>query len=169
LKILEVDHAGTQDLKRSQLLAAGLALPKNAGFAAIDFERESLRQGLLRHQVAVDEPTFFSWLGVTMYLKEEAIEAVLRSVAIFPAGSEIVLTFAPPPGDSPSPFEQRAKGLGERWVSYFEPEALAAMLRGAGFVDVEFLSAAEAEERYFRQRPADLPVPKRTNLVCALL
>jgi O-methyltransferase involved in polyketide biosynthesis len=106
---------------------------------------------------------------VTMYLKEEAIDAVLRSVAAFPAGSEIVLTFALPPGDSPSPFDQRAASLGEPWVTYFEPDTLAAKLRDAGFSKVEVLSPAEAEARYFRQRPADLPIPTRTNIVCALL
>ncbi|MBI1815394.1 MAG: class I SAM-dependent methyltransferase [Deltaproteobacteria bacterium] len=168
LKILEVDHLGTQDMKRSQLAAAGLAMPENADFADIDFEHESLRDGLLRYRVSLDEPTFFSWLGVTMYLKEDAVDAVLRSVATFPAGSEIVLTFAPP-GDSPSPLDQRATDLGEPWVSYFEPDAIEAKLRDAGFSNVEFLSPAEAEARYFRQRPKDLPVPKRTNLVCAVL
>jgi methyltransferase (TIGR00027 family) len=169
LRILEVDHAGTQATKRTQLTAAGLALPENAAFATIDFEHESLRDGLLRYQISLEEPTFFSWLGVTMYLNEEAIDAVLRSVATFPAGSEIVLTFAQPSGDSPSPFDQRAARLGEPWVSYFTPDALDAELRGVGFSNVEFLSPEEAEARYFRHRPHDLPVPTRTNIVCAVL
>ena len=169
LKIVEVDHSATQDEKRSRLEAAGLAMPENAEFANIDFERESLVDGLVRYGVSLDQPTFFSWLGVTMYLKEDAIDAVLRSVAKFPADSEIVLTFAQPPGDSPSPFDQRAANLGEPWVSYFTPDALEAKLRSFGFSVVEFLSSAEAEERYFRQRPPDLPAPKPTRLVCALL
>jgi methyltransferase (TIGR00027 family) len=169
LKILEVDHPGTQAMKRSHLAAAGLVMPENAAFANIDFEHESLLDGLLRYHVTMDEPTFFSWLGVTMYLKEDAIDAVLRSVATFPGGSEIVLTFAPPPGDSPSPLAQRAASLDEPWVSYFEPDALEAKLRGAGFSKVEFLSPTEAEARYFRQHPGDLPVPKRTNILCAVL
>jgi methyltransferase (TIGR00027 family) len=168
LRILEVDHTGTQATKRRQLAEAGLALPEDADFATIDFEHESLCDGLRRYEVSLDEPTFFSWLGVTMYLKEDAIDAVLRSVASFPAGSEIVLTFAPPPGDSPSPFDQRAASLGEPWVSYFAPDVLEAKLHGAGFSSVEFLTPAEAEARYFRQRPQDLPVPPRTNIVCAI-
>ena len=61
--------------------------PRMHYFAAIDLERESLLGGLLRHRVSVDEPTFFSWLGVTMYLKEDAIDAVLSSIAAFPAGT----------------------------------------------------------------------------------
>jgi methyltransferase (TIGR00027 family) len=167
LRILEVDHSGTQAAKCARLAATGLALPENVDFAAIDLGHETLRGGLRRLQAPLDEPTFFSWLGVTMYLEEGAIDAVLRSVAAFPAGSEMVLTFARP-GDSPSPSDQRAAELGEPWVSYFEPDALEAKLRDAGFSIVEFLSPAEAEARYFRRRPPDLPVPKRTNIVCAV-
>lgn len=169
LKIFEVDHPGTQDRKRSLLDAAELKMPQNAVFADIDFEHESLNVGLLRHHVMMEEPTFFSWLGVTMYLKEDSIDAVLRSVATFPPGSEIVLTFAPPTGDSSSPLAQCTASLGEPWVSYFEPDALEAKLIGAGFSKVEFLSPAEAEALYFRQRLGELPVSERTNILCAVL
>jgi methyltransferase (TIGR00027 family) len=167
LRVLEVDHAGTQGAKISMLAAAGLAMPANAGFADIDLEKESLRDGLRRLRFPLDEPTFFSWLGVTMYLNQGAIDAVLKSVAAFPAGSEMVLTFAQPPGDSPSPFDRRAAHVGEPWVSYFTPAALEAKLRGAGFGRVEFLAPEEAEARYFRPRPPDLPVPGRTNIASA--
>ncbi len=169
LKIFEVDHPGTQAMKRSHLTAAGLTMPKNAAFAEIDFEHESLYLGLHRYNVKMDEPAFFSWLGVTMYLKEDAIDAVLRCVASFPAGSEIVLTFAPPSGDSPSPLALRTASHGEPWVSYFEPDAFEAKLIDAGFSKVKFLSPADANAQYFRQRPGDLPVPKQTNILCAVL
>jgi methyltransferase (TIGR00027 family) len=168
LKIIEVDHAGTQTMKRSHIAEAGLAMPGNAVFADIDFENESLHDGLLKHNISIDEPTFFSWLGVTMYLKEDAIDAVLRSVAKFPAGSEIVLTFLQQSSDSLSPLAQRVANLGEPFVSCFEPDALEAKLRGAGFSKVEFLTPAEAEARYFRQRPKDLPVPKQINILCSV-
>ena len=55
------------------------------------------------------------------------------------------------------------------WVSYFEPGELKARPRSAGFPKVEFLSPAEAEARYFRQRLADLPVPKPTNILTTVL
>ena len=168
IKIIEVDHAGTQTMKRSHIAAAGLAMPENAVFADINFENESFHDGLFRYSVSMKEPSFFSWLGVTMYLKEDAIDAVLRSVAMFPADSEIVLTFVQPPGDSPSPLAQRVANLGEPWVSCFAPYALKAKLLGVGFSKVKFLSPAEAEAWYFRQRPKDLPVPKQINILCAV-
>jgi methyltransferase (TIGR00027 family) len=166
LRILEVDHAGTQELKRSHLAAAGLTVPPNAGFASIDFERESLRDGLVRHSISPTERTFFSWLGVTMYLREDAIDAVLRSVAEFPAGSEIVLTFAST-SNMPQGVADRAAQAGEPWLSYFEPEQMADKLRATGFTTVELLSPLDAKSRYFNA-PTSLPTPVRTTIVAAV-
>ena len=166
LRILEVDHAGTQQLKRAHLAAAGLAVPPNAGFATIDFERESLRDGLLRQGISPTQRTFFSWLGVTMYLREDAIEAVLRSVAEFPAGSEIVLTFASA-SNTPQGVAERAAEAGEPWLSFFEPEEVEEKLRGAGFTSVELLTPSVAKGRYFRA-PSSLPTPVRTTIAAAV-
>lgn len=170
LRILEVDHAQTQLLKRQLMDAADLAVPVNVSYLSIDFDRESLHEGLLRHDVALDEPTFFSWLGVTMYLREPVIDAVLRLVADFPAGSEIVLTFAPPPdekADGTAWMAARTAAMNEPMVSFFTPAAMEIKLRRAGFSGIDFLSPKEAEIRYFSQRPLDLPVPKRTTIVAA--
>jgi methyltransferase (TIGR00027 family) len=166
LRILEVDHAGTQELKRSHLAAAGLTVPPNAGFATIDFERESLRDGLVRHSISPTERTFFSWLGVTMYLREDAIDAVLRSVAEFPAGSEIVLTFAST-SNMPQGVADRAAQAGEPWLSYFEPEQMQDKLHAAGFTTVELLLPLVAKSRYF-SAPTSLPTPVRTTIVAAV-
>jgi len=171
LRILEVDHVQTQLLKRQLIDAADLSAPANVSYLSVDFERESLQEGLLRHDVALDEPTFFSWLGVTMYLHEPAIDAVLRFVASFPAGSEIVLTFSQPPdekSDSGSAWvAARTAAMNEPMVSFFTPAAMEIKLRRAGFTSIDFLSPKESEIRYFSQRPLDLPVPKRTAIVAA--
>ena len=168
LQIFEVDQPATQSQKRAMTAAAGLAVPENAYFVPIDFEREPLSAGLARSPLRLDEPAFFSWLGVTMYLREEAIDAVLASVAAFPQGSEIVLTFVSLHGGSRSPFDLSAALAGEPWLSYFTPEEIEHMLRRAGFAQVEFLTPAEAEVRYFRTRPNDLPVPRQTHIVSAV-
>jgi methyltransferase (TIGR00027 family) len=166
LRILEVDHAGTQEVKRAHLAAAGLVVPANVGFASVDFERESLRDGLLRHGIVPSERTFFSWLGVTMYLPKGAVDAVLRSVAEFPPGSEIVLTFASE-GDTMRSVAERAAQAGEPWLSFFEPAEMRDKLRTAGFTTVELLTPAAAEERYFRHG-SSLPTPQRTTIVASV-
>jgi len=169
LRIFEVDHAGTQATKQGLFEKAGLSMPANASFAAVDFEQESLESGLRRCGVDFTLPTFFSWLGVTMYLRRDAVDAVLRTIATFPPGGEVVLTFATAREDSPSPFERRAAGVGEPWVTYFTPEEMEGALRAHGFSEVAFLAPEAADALYFRRRPRDLPSPKRTSIVRAIV
>lgn len=168
LRIVEVDHPGTQGLKRSYLAAAGLALPANAAFAQVDFEREALHEGLSRQGVALDAPTFFSWLGVTMYLNEAAIDAALASIMRFPPGSEVVLTFLQPAAEAAADLAGQVAELGEPFVSRFTPQAMADKLRAAGFGTVGLLDADEAAARYFAGRPADLPLPRKTEIAWAI-
>src|SRR4051812_14071206 len=94
LRIFEIDQAGTQEDKLARISAARMSVPDNVVFGSVNFEAESVADGLQRHGVRFDVPTVFSWLGVTMYLTEAAIDATLGAVLRFPRGSEIVLTFA---------------------------------------------------------------------------
>jgi methyltransferase (TIGR00027 family) len=173
LRIFEVDHLGTQGMKREMIANAGIPLPENLSFADVDFEHETLEEGLRRHGVAFDVPTFFSWLGVTMYLTEEAIDAVLRAIASFAKGSEIVLTFAQPPRAVPEAgaayveMAEMVRSIGEPWVSFFEPPGIEEKLRKFRFSDVTFLTPEESERQYFRGRTDGLPVPSRTTIVAA--
>ena len=94
LRIFEIDQPATQDDKLARIAAARMSVPANVVFGSVNFEVESVADGLRRHGVRFDVPTVFSWLGVTMYLTEPAIDATLSTVLSFPRGSEIVLTFA---------------------------------------------------------------------------
>ena len=126
--------------------------------------------------MSLTKPSFFFWLGVTMYLKEDAIDVVLRTIAQFPPESEIAFTFTQPPdslsGKESSFHSSLSKvvaGAGEPFVSHFAPAAIEKKLREAGFKTIMFLSQEEAEERYFRMRPADLHIPRRSAIACATL
>jgi len=139
-------------------------------FGSVNFEAESLADGLRRHGVRFDQPTFFSWLGVTMYLSEPAIDATLATVLSFTRGSEIVFTFATRArADEPgvSRLAEMAAAVGEPWISYFEPEEIAAKLAGAGFSDVYLLAPDQARARYF-ERGDGLPLPARTSIASAI-
>jgi methyltransferase (TIGR00027 family) len=173
LTIVEVDGPATQQVKRQLLRDAALTEPANLRFVDIDFERESLADGLVRHGVRTDVPTVFAWLGVTMYLTQETVDAVLGCIATFPRGSEVVLTFAWPPGDpSVSPgggtLADRSARAGEPWITFFMPQALEMRLRDLGFTGVEFLTPTAAQQRYFDSRPDDLPAPRLATIVSAI-
>jgi methyltransferase (TIGR00027 family) len=176
LKVFEVDNPSTQEKKNSMLAAAGMVPPSNLFFAGIDFEKESLHDGLKRSGVSFKEPAFFSWLGVTMYLREEAIDSVLRTIAQFPAGSEVVFTFSQPPdslGRREKSYHSLLAGIvrkaGEPFISYFTAGAIQAKLHSTGFKTIFFLSAREAEDLYFRKRPRDLFLTQRALIADAIV
>ncbi|HEX5725779.1 MAG TPA: class I SAM-dependent methyltransferase [Longimicrobiaceae bacterium] len=166
LTLIEVDHPASQAAKRAVLAAAGIEIPPNVRFADIDFERETLSHGLARCGVHTAKRTFFSWLGVTMYLTRDAIEATLRTVLSFPKRSEIVFTFAHTESAT-SKLAEGSASAGEPWISYFTPDELGAMLRSLGFSDARFLSREEAERRYYANRADGFAAPPRVSIVTA--
>ncbi|HTL99319.1 MAG TPA: class I SAM-dependent methyltransferase [Holophagaceae bacterium] len=170
LRVFEVDHPASQEAKRARLRAGGLDLPSNLTFAPVDFESSSLQEGLEAAGVDFSSPAFFSWLGVTMYLTEEAIDAVLRLAAGFPAGSAMILTFAQPDDGSDATrtgLADKAAQAGEPWIARFTPRQMEARLRDAGFSSVFFLSPEEAANRYYRDRTDGLPPPRKINTALA--
>ena len=94
LHVFEVDHPATQEWKREQLRAAGIAVPEEMTFAAVDFERQSLADGLLQAGFDKQRPAFFSWLGVTPYLSRAAFDATMQFIAGLPSGSGVVFDYA---------------------------------------------------------------------------
>ena len=144
LDIIEIDHPDTQRAKRSAFSRAGFATPTNVRFADVDFERESLTDALGRHHIATDRCTFASWLGVTMYLTTDAIEATLRTFTQFPEGSELVLTYLQPPTSLRGGVLARIVAhAGEPFVSYFTPDGITRLLQRTGFREVQLLSVEE--------------------------
>src|SRR5215469_15495975 len=84
LRIYEVDHQITQQWKRDRLKTAGIAIPSNLTFVSTEFESASLSNSLRNAGFAFDTRTLCSWMGVTQYLTNNALEATFRSVsAIF--------------------------------------------------------------------------------------
>jgi methyltransferase (TIGR00027 family) len=173
LRIFELDRSATQGIKQQRLAEARIEPPRNLTYVAADLQAELLTLALRRGGVQADQPAVFAWLGVTMYLSLPSIDAVLRTVAAFPATSEIVFTFAQPasPDDvrhGPS-LAERAAAAGEPWVTYFAPPALEARLRETGFSVVDFLTPAEIVARYLHNRTDGLPPPRRTSIVSAIV
>src|SRR3984957_6851470 len=77
LRVFEVDHPSTQAWKREQLQAAGIAIPAALTFVPVDFERQTLADGLERGGFDDRAAAFFSWLGVTPYLTRDACMSTL--------------------------------------------------------------------------------------------
>ncbi|GIF06282.1 class I SAM-dependent methyltransferase [Actinoplanes siamensis] len=156
LRVVEIDHPDTQAWKRERLADAGIGVPANVRHVGVDFERESLADRL-----ELDGPAFFLWLGVVPYLTAGAFAQTLGLIAGRP-GNEVVFDYAQSPERMPAgrrtALEARAARvarIGEPWLTFFEPEEIAADLRVRGLHEIEDLGPAGLAARYFN-RP-DVP------------
>ncbi len=163
LQVFEVDHPATQAMKRQRIAAAGWQTPAQLHFAPIDFNHEDLQDALRRTPYDPRQAGFFSWQGVTYYLRREAVFAALRSIAqAAPAGSQIVFDFmdagafdAATAGKRIRLMQQIAGMVGEPIQTGFDPLRLGDELAQAGFDLLETLSPDQIEARYFRNRADD--------------
>jgi methyltransferase (TIGR00027 family) len=167
LRIFEVNHSASQRSKRERLALVGIEAPSNVELIGLDFETTSLRDCLRKSSFDFRKPAFLSWLGVTMYLSTDAIDAVFRFVSSLPRSSEIVFTFASRVSLISEKIAASAAAHGEPWRTRFEPNDLAHKLQGLGFSTVSFLSTSEAETRYFRGRHDGLHAPRKVGIVTA--
>lgn len=166
LKIFEVDHPASQELKRARLAAADIALPANLTFAPIDFEHDTLEAGLVRAGFDPRATTFVSCLGVLVYLTGEAIADLFAFIARLPAGSECVFTFGgtrgPDEAGRPS-LATAAAALGEPWQSSMDFEDVVAVLARAGLPEPT-RPPAEQIRHYLGERTDGLQPPKRDRI-----
>ena len=158
LRILEVDHPSTQAWKRQRLAEAGIAVPGNLTFAPVDFEGETVSEGLASAGFDAARRTFFTWLGVVPYLTEDAVFSTLGFIAGLVGGAEVVFDYANPPAAAAEPdayaaarqaFAARVASIGEALKCDFETDVLHARLGALGFHDIEDLGPGSIRERYF--------------------
>lgn len=175
VRIIEVDHPASQERKQERLAAAGVGIPPNVAYVPIDFELTTLAGGMVSEHFDPTLPAFFAWRGVTQYLTRSGIEATLRFVLSLPRASGIGLTFCLPDAAAAEDeaaarfFAEYGAGLGEPWISRFEPERMVDWLRELGFREVTHLTPETAHERYFRGRSDGLRVPIYEQVVSAIV
>lgn len=154
LAVFEVDHPATQAWKRKCLAAAGLAEPPATTFVPVNFERQRLADELASAGLRSAEPSFFIWLGVVPYLTQDAIFSTLSWIA-GTAGAEVVFDYSEPAehrnaaGQAALSFyAARVAAVGEPWISFFVPGALAQSLRELGFDELEDLESSDIFARF---------------------
>jgi len=157
--VFEVDMPATQAFKRDLLSRTRIDVPDSLTFVPVDFETQGLSEQLRAAGLREDQPAFFSWLGVSMYLTRDAIMATLGYVAGRPPGSGITFDYMLPPHRLPWfrrigfwLVARRVAKLGEPWKTWFEPAELAAALHALGFDALEELDGPGLNQRYFGGR-----------------
>ncbi len=157
--VFEVDHPLTQAWKRERVTDLHLPTADGPTFVPCDFERENLHEVLESAGFDWGTPATFSWIAVCMYLTVPAIEETLRTIAAGAAGTEIVLSYAPPRArldelsqtflDIMMPL---AANRGEPIQSFFEESEIVDLVKRCGLEVADHPSHAELNERYLSGR-----------------
>ena len=191
VRVFEVDHPATQEWKRrvgpapevpgSEVPGSEVPGPEVPGpevpgpefpglvtFVPADLVSDSLGDGLRRAGFDFATPAFVSWLGVTMYLDQGAIDRTVSVLGGLAPGTELVVDYMlaaglrdAEGGSYADQVGQAAAERGEPWLSLFVPEAMAALLAGCGFGPARDVSQREMIpaglwDRSDSLRPAEL-------------
>ncbi|WP_342576934.1 class I SAM-dependent methyltransferase [Paenibacillus sp. FSL M8-0142] len=159
LKIFEIDHPATQEMKKEKLETAELNIPSNLYFVSTDFTTRFSIESLSNIGFE-QQKTFFSLLGVSYYLSEEQNETLLHQLfANVPSGSSIVFDYA-----DENFFVEKGKfnrvenmvkmaaASGEPMKACFSYQKIEKLLERSGLLIYEHLSPTKIQELFFRDR-----------------
>lgn len=155
--IYEVDHPATQSFKINRLREMGIEIPGHVRFVPVDFTSDSLRTALNNSGFDEQKITYFSLLGVVMYLEKKDFYRLLSTISsIAVNGSSFVFDYL----DDTSFIDELASKkmlqmrqitarTGEPMMTGFDPFELDRELQDCNMLVYENLSPANIEELYF--------------------
>ncbi len=156
LKVFEIDHPDSQSWKKECLLKGNVKIPDNLTFVPFDFENTTLDAALTAGGVSKNKITVFSWLGVQMYLTDDAVKGTLDVLGGFPSGSTLIMDFVSPSYETATN-EQKSSvddlrkivaGMREPFLSEYSTVALANRFAGANFSKSEFPTIGDIADQY---------------------
>ena len=173
MQVFEVDPPSTQIWKREQLSGANIQAPENLRYVSFDFENQTLAEALKTGDLNSHVPTFFTWLGVHMYLTDEAVKATLGVMGAFPKGSELVMDFISPSyvqtgslvENSVAYLQDVVSKMGEPIKSQYYEADLEDILMTSGFSAVHYLNARWLRDNYLGGVHAAFDLPDDATFI----
>jgi methyltransferase (TIGR00027 family) len=163
LHVFEVDFPATQHWKRQRLANVGMAEPPTLTFAPVDFESQTLADGLRAAGFRTDQSAYFSWLGVTMYLTREAFESTVAFMGALPSGGGVTFDYAVDRAElglfeklALDHLERKVAAMGEPFQLFFRTAELKATMARLGFGEIEDLGSDDLNARYLAGRADSL-------------
>jgi methyltransferase (TIGR00027 family) len=178
LEVFEVYHPATQEFKLHRLAELKWKHPAKLHFIPIDFTKESLVTALTNSpSYDSNVKSFFSWLGVILYLTKDEVFTTLRSITkIAPIDSAIVFDYFDTDAFIPEKSSPQMRNLleylrniGEPMKTGFNPSNLAEELASLGFSLQENLSPTDIEERYFKGCTDGYHAREHVYFACAVI
>ena len=155
LRVFEVDHPQSQLFKQRRIARSPYQVPENLEFVPVNFELESVLDGLGRSSFDFGQPAFCSWMGTVMYLTEDAVLATLEALGSLAPGSELVFNYSAPhdalggaDGKMVDDLERTIRRGSAPINATFSPDAMATKVSALGFEVRAHLHSRDLDERY---------------------
>ncbi|WNG28843.1 SAM-dependent methyltransferase [Cystobacter fuscus] len=170
-RVFEVDAPATSRLKQAKVRRLFGALPPEVAYVQVDFEQDSLEERLTQAGYSTSARTAFLWEGVTYYLRQSAVEQVLRFVRERSGPASAIIFDLIHRGivegrDTSFGAQQQRRYVqnkGEPFLFGLDPEELPGFLERNGFGLEEVLDADAMAARYFAQAPKDSELHRLAN------
>lgn len=175
LTIYEVDFPATQIEKRTRIESIAWDWPSNLVFAPCDFESDNLTDALLRVGFDKTIPTYYAWMGVTVYLTPDTVKETLQTVRnLSVSGSSIAFEYALPyeqidGGDKACRDYSLAQDVRklEPYFSYFSKRGIEKLLDELGYEKLEPLDHDKAAQDIESARDDDMSIYHGFRLIRA--
>ena len=157
VRVFEVDHPATQQVKISKVRRALGELPEHVTYVGIDFITQTLEKRL--PECGYDEGlrTLFIWEGVVMYLSAEAVDNTLSFIAHHSGtGSQVIFDYiytALTDGTvrhGEVSRMRRVRSISGEGLTFAIPEGTVQdFLERRGFIKVRDVTSDDLHQRYF--------------------
>jgi methyltransferase (TIGR00027 family) len=156
IRVFELDHPSTLIVKVERLKHLLGDIPRHVTFVELDLSRQDPAVMLETSGFDRSIPSFFLMEGLMHYLTEEAVDAIMRSIALLAIkGSRLVFTYIHrglldgsinfgATGSVPATLRKS----GETWTFGFHPDEIRAYLEERGFDLVVDIGACELRAHY---------------------
>lgn len=174
-KVYELDLPDIQSQKINVLKRLFGQIPKHVSFVSVDFESENFGKKLIDAGFNHDQPAFFIWEGVTMYLCADKVDTVLSFVSNeCAAGSRIIFDYFPSEiveGTSNLPeaqgLRERVNAIDENFCFGIAPTQLNDLLQSHDLSIILNINAQKLKSRYFKNAAEHRPVSSLFNFAVA--
>lgn len=158
IKVFEVDHPITQDIKIDKIKKIFGSLPEHVVYVPVDFESEDLGQELLEKGYDKSQKTLFVMEGLVMYIPPKAVDETLSFIVNNSArGSEVLFDyFLQSVVDETCELETEknmrdfAAQQGEPFQFGIEEGAVETFLAERGFSQVQNVTSEDYKKAYFQ-------------------
>lgn len=166
LDIYEVDFPATQAEKRARIQGLGWREPTNLKFVPCDFEQDTLSEVLSEAGFDSRLPSYFAWMGVTVYLERATVRSTLIDVlALSAPGSSIAFEYALPIEDlSGTDLLSREYSLAQKnrerepFLSHFRLDEIRTLASDVGWKRVDALDHEATAARVLAGRSDGLSI-----------